>query len=129
LTTWVHRIVVNTALDRLRAARAGVAVVRAAAGASDEVEARQPEIVDDRTPEDLLGRAEVGQVVRGVMDELSPAHREILALRELEGESYQAISHAARCPVGTVMSRLHNARRRFAERMTALYPDFAFQST
>jgi RNA polymerase sigma-70 factor (ECF subfamily) len=49
------------------------------------------------------------------MARLSLVHREVLALRELEGESYQSIAAIARCPVGTVMSRLHHARQRLAE--------------
>ena len=38
----------------------------------------------------------------------------MLSLRELDGESYQDIAAIARIPVGTVMSRLHHARRRLA---------------
>src|SRR5947207_1886926 len=56
------------------------------------------------------------------MARLSPVHREVIALREMDGESYQDIASIARCPVGTVMSRLHHARRRLA---VELAPAFA----
>lgn len=121
-STWLHRIVVNCALDRLRrdAARPGrSAASRALRGQAAEDEQRSAvEPADDRTPEVLLGRAQVGAVVRGAMATLSASHREVLALRELDGESYRDIAQAARCPVGTVMSRLHHARRKFVEELT-----------
>lgn len=117
LSTWLHRIVVNTALDHLRARRSGPVAVPAVAAhdSTEEAERRAPQAVVEETPEDLLARAQTGASVRGGMARLSLVHREVLALRELEGESYQSIADIARCPVGTVMSRLHHARQRLAE--------------
>jgi RNA polymerase sigma-70 factor (ECF subfamily) len=43
---------------------------------------------------------------------LSTEDREIILLREFHGLSYQAIADAMGCPIGTVMSRLHVARKR-----------------
>jgi RNA polymerase sigma-70 factor (ECF subfamily) len=114
LSTWLHRIVVNTALDHLRAKRSGAAVTYNGDEVADE-DRRAPEAVHDETAEDLLARAQVGFHVRGAISQLSPVHREVIALRELDGESYQSIAEIARCPVGTVMSRLHHARGRLAE--------------
>jgi RNA polymerase sigma-70 factor (ECF subfamily) len=114
LSTWLHRIVVNTALDWLRARRHGVATVRPIAD-DDDPDRLHAEAGHDRTPEDLLERAQIGAAVRGAIACLSPAHQEVLALRELDGESYQSIATIARCPVGTVMSRLHHARSRLGE--------------
>jgi RNA polymerase sigma-70 factor (ECF subfamily) len=119
-TTWLHRIVVNTALDRLR--RPELRHDRAA-GEADDGE-RRPEavtVVDEQTPERLFAQAEAGAVVQQAMARLSLVHREVLALRELDGESYQEIATVARCPVGTVMSRLHHARRRLATELAPAY--------
>jgi RNA polymerase sigma-70 factor, ECF subfamily len=127
LSTWLHRIVVNCALDRMRrdAVRPGHGClagerVGGGGGGRGGEGAERPAIepVDDQTPEVLLGRAQVGAVVRGAMATLSSSHHEVLALRELEGESYRDIARSARCPVGTVMSRLHHARRRFIDELT-----------
>lgn len=117
-STWLHRIVVNTALDHLRARRSGVVLSaparpRPVDGADSE--APRVERVERTTPEDRLAEAELGAAVRSAIAELSPAHQQVLAWRELEGESYQDIARRARCPVGTVMSRLHHARQRLAE--------------
>jgi RNA polymerase sigma-70 factor (ECF subfamily) len=117
-STWLHRIVVNTALDHLRARRGGVVLSGPQRHRSEdaaELEAARAERVERTTPEDRLAEAELGQAVRSAMDGLSAAHRQVLAWRELEGESYQDIARLARCPVGTVMSRLHHARQRLAE--------------
>jgi RNA polymerase sigma-70 factor (ECF subfamily) len=113
LTTWLHRIVVNTALDHLRSRRNGV-VTTAGADSADSDDWRYTEAVCDETPEDALARAQVGAGVRGGIARLPVVQREVLVLRELDGESYQSIAEIARCPVGTVMSRLHHARQRLA---------------
>jgi RNA polymerase sigma-70 factor, ECF subfamily len=125
-STWLHRIVVNTSLDHLRTRRHTAVAAHAsepapAPGRDRELidgAPRAAETVDRETPEDLLGRAEVGAIVRGAIAKLSPVHREVLILRELDGESYQAIAARARCPIGTVMSRLHNARHRLEQTLT-----------
>jgi RNA polymerase sigma-70 factor (ECF subfamily) len=117
-STWLHRIVVNTALDHLRARRNGVVVSGSPRHLSEDdarLESARTERVEATTPEDRLAEAELGRAVRSAMDGLSAAHRQVLAWRELEGESYQDIARLARCPVGTVMSRLHHARQRLAE--------------
>ena len=62
--------------------------------------------------------AEVGAEIHRALGALPPAHRQVLALRELDGESYQSIADIVRCPIGTVMSRLHHARHRLAEVIT-----------
>jgi RNA polymerase sigma-70 factor (ECF subfamily) len=111
-TTWLHRIVVNTGLDRLR--RPELRRDRVAENDEGEVRAEPVAAIDEETPEQLYSQAETGAVVQGAIARLSPVHREVLSLRELDGESYQDIAAIARIPVGTVMSRLHHARRRLA---------------
>jgi RNA polymerase sigma-70 factor (ECF subfamily) len=129
LSTWLHRIVVNTALDHLRSKRVGPVAARATAGEDAAGEERHgPEAIDEHTPEDAVGSAQVGLAVREAMATLSPVHHQVLALREFEGESYEAIANIARCPVGTVMSRLHHARHRLAETLQSLGPEWLQQA-
>jgi RNA polymerase sigma-70 factor (ECF subfamily) len=110
-STWLHRIVVNAALDRLRRHQA-----RRDRVADDDDERAQDIVdgVDEQTPERVVSRRETGAAVRGALARLSTAHREVLELRELEGESYRELARLVQCPVGTVMSRLHHARHRLA---------------
>src|SRR5262249_6424572 len=46
---------------------------------------------------------------------LDPAERRIVELADVEELSYREIAHALGCPLGTVMSRLHRARRRLRQ--------------
>jgi RNA polymerase sigma-70 factor (ECF subfamily) len=48
--------------------------------------------------------------VMQMLQTLSPEHREVIVLRELQQMSYEEIAEALRIPRGTVESRLHRAR-------------------
>jgi RNA polymerase sigma-70 factor, ECF subfamily len=59
--------------------------------------------------------AEDAQAVHTGMDRLVPEHREVLFLRFMEEMSYQEIAAVVGAPVGTVRSRIHNAKRTLRE--------------
>jgi RNA polymerase sigma-70 factor (ECF subfamily) len=64
--------------------------------------------------------AEDAARIHAALDELAPEHREVLVLRFLEEMSYDDIARVTGCPLGTVRSRLHYAKRalrRALERM------------
>jgi RNA polymerase sigma-70 factor (ECF subfamily) len=48
---------------------------------------------------------------------LPAAHRQAVELREFEDCSYQEMADIIRCPIGTVMSRLHHARSKLADEL------------
>jgi RNA polymerase sigma-70 factor (ECF subfamily) len=50
--------------------------------------------------------------VRRAIDALPARYREVLALRELEGMSYNEVAEVLQVSIGTVESRLHRARTR-----------------
>jgi RNA polymerase sigma-70 factor (ECF subfamily) len=98
---WLCRIARNRALDVIRRRR--------------EVEPLDPRRADPGpTPAAQASRAEVAAAVRAAIGRLPEASRETVVLRELEGLSYAEIAAALDVPIGTVMSRLHAARKRLA---------------
>jgi RNA polymerase sigma-70 factor (ECF subfamily) len=118
-TTWLHRIAINAALDRLRRRGNG----HLAANAPDEHPQEAAEATMPETPERIVARAETAVVVRRAMTELSDTHSEALRLCDLEGESYATIAEVTDCPLGTVMSRLFHARRKLARALTQTAAD------
>jgi RNA polymerase sigma-70 factor (ECF subfamily) len=114
-STWIHRIVMNSSLDLMRrqSCRPGLSAEDVSERADNADEANTD------TPERELMRTELRVVVATAMAELTPAHREAVTLRELEEYSYEEIAETAACPIGTVMSRLHHARRKLAEELKA----------
>lgn len=51
--------------------------------------------------------------------ELSPAERELVTLKHLDGLSYDELAERLEIPKGTVMSRLFNARKRLREKLAS----------
>ena len=118
-STWLHRIAINAALDRLRRRGSG----HFAADAPDEHPQEAAEATMPETPERIYARAETAVVVRRAMEQLSDTHGEALRLCDLEGESYATIAEVTACPIGTVMSRLFHARRKLARELTQVVTD------
>jgi RNA polymerase sigma-70 factor (ECF subfamily) len=55
--------------------------------------------------------AEDAEGLHAALDSLAAEHREVLLLRFIEEMSYEDIARITDCPVGTVRSRLHYAKR------------------
>jgi RNA polymerase sigma-70 factor, ECF subfamily len=65
---------------------------------------------EDGPPKRLL-REELVEKVNYALDRLSPKHKQIVILREVEGLAYQEIADVLGVSIGTVMSRLFHARK------------------
>ena len=64
-----------------------------------------------------LARSETIETVRKAVLSLPPRYREVVALCDLEGETYEAAASALQCAVGTVRSRLHRARELLSRKL------------
>ena len=114
--TWLYRIVVNLALDRRRRERPG-SRIEWEDSVAHEVE---PRAVVGQSPDPDLSarRAEVREILSEGIQRLPDGQREVLLLREIEGLSYEEIATSMEISKGTVMSRLHYARRKLSSFLT-----------
>jgi RNA polymerase sigma-70 factor, ECF subfamily len=84
-----------------------------------ETQAGGPFMAEQATPEELV----VGQVFDEVVDSafaaLPDKHRQVVRLVDIDGLSYAEAAVLLGVPEGTVMSRLHRARKRIRDRLAA----------
>lgn len=118
--TWLYRIAVNTARNHISSKHNQVFV-------SDQIESKDGEtfslldnLTDGETPETHMHNREIIEALQAALDELPEQLRQAIVLRELEGLSYEEISTAMDCPVGTVRSRIFRAREAISERLKPL---------
>lgn len=117
LGTWLHRIVVNAALQRLRRRRP-----------TDEAQELEPlgellpRFADSGYPEhfhqpwtssidELVTRAETRESVRAMIDRLPEGHRTVLILRDIEELDTQEAADLLGITPATLKVRLHRARQ------------------
>lgn len=115
--TWLYRIVVNRAIDFQRRERRHPTVALEDRSGSGE---GYDEILNEERQTDPYQEAEaheVGDRVTEAINELTPDHKAVILLREVEGLSYDEISRVMQCSKGTVMSRLHYARKKLQKRL------------
>ncbi|MDL4819014.1 RNA polymerase sigma factor [Actinomadura opuntiae] len=108
-------IVVMRELKGLRAPEALFGWVRVIAVREAVRVARRSSRTVPAEPADLPapGDPSLAADVRDVLDRLSPEHRAVLTLRDLEGLDEETAARMLRVPAGTVRSRLFRARARF----------------
>jgi RNA polymerase sigma-70 factor (ECF subfamily) len=108
--TWLFRITVNLATDRHRARGAQARAFGTERVPEEEWARTTPD--PGTRPDQAATRAEQRERIRQALDALPPKARTIIMLSDVEGLSYREIADVLNCPIGTVMSRLHNARQR-----------------
>jgi RNA polymerase sigma-70 factor (ECF subfamily) len=108
--TWLFRITVNVATDRHRQRGAQARAFGPERVTEEEWARSMPD--PGRGPDQEATRAEQRERIRRALDALPPRARTIIMLSDVEGLSYREIAEVLNCPIGTVMSRLHNARKR-----------------
>jgi RNA polymerase sigma-70 factor (ECF subfamily) len=112
-TTWLYRIVANTAIDYQRASRRLV-----------PVEEGEPSAVwQAPQQEERLSRAQTAARVRDALARIRPRFRTPLVLRYVEGLSYQEIARVLRISPGTVASRLSRGQLQLGRALRDLAPD------
>lgn len=109
-STWAYRVAANTCLDAMRKKKLRVAT---SLDALTEQGFSPPENSAASPEERLLARARQ-EAVRHALQALPSEARAALVLRDLQGESYEAVAEATGTTLGTVKSRIHRAREKMA---------------
>ncbi|HVG22253.1 MAG TPA: RNA polymerase sigma factor [Blastocatellia bacterium] len=113
LATWIYRITLNECLNQQRRRGAQYVPFEAILGSDDEF--------DTAAPPDLEhAEKERREIIRGAMMELTPKLRDVIALKYLEGLSYEEIASVLECAPGTVASRLNRALEQLEARLRPL---------
>lgn len=107
--TWLYRIAINTAKNHL------VTMSRKITDTGvDSADAEQYEgggaLRDNASPDRVLVTEQIAKIVEQTIAELPEDLRTAITLREFDGLSYEEISSAMDCPIGTVRSRIFRAR-------------------
>jgi len=111
LYTWMYRITVNLCIDYIRKRKAVSLEYDDARSHDGPVGLDSPVGKPADTPPQRLLREEMVGKVNQALERLSPKHKQIVILREVEGLAYQEIADVLGISIGTVMSRLFHARR------------------
>ena len=59
-------------------------------------------------------------MISRAINNLKPKFKEVVMLYEIENQSYEEISQKLKCPIGTVKSRLYNAKKELATALQEL---------
>lgn len=112
--TWIYRIAVNLAIDFRRREW------KRSDRTTEYDDAREDPGVEEETftrgaapnPERASLNRELGDAIAAAMEQLPEEQRAVLVMREVEGMSYQEMADTMGCSIGTIMSRLHYARKK-----------------
>ena len=119
LSTWVYRVAVNHALNRLKTLRRrGENEVLRDDGVEESADPG-PHMPGsgERSPEHLAENRQLLRIVERKMEKLDPELRVILVLRDIQGMAYEEMSRVLDVPEGTIKSRLHRARNELKKQL------------
>jgi len=103
LATWVYRVALNRCLKHQQ---------RKPPATLPFEEALRTHADERPSPAQSAARRELGEEVHAALGHLSPEHRQVVIMHELQDLTYQECAQILQIPVGTVKSRLSNAFRR-----------------
>ena len=121
--TWIYRIVMNVTIDWLRKKQ----VKGAGSEFNDTIQLKEIDPASktvpraDALPYQQMEQAEIRSEIDKAIAQLSPEHRAVILMKEIEGMQYHEIAEALECSIGTVMSRLFYARKRLQSLLREVY--------
>lgn len=115
LKSWVNTVAKNVAKDYLKSAWFKNTKN------SDNDEYTLDSITDKKSlPDDNIISIERQQRIISAIEELKPKLKETVMLCEIQGYTYEEVAKKLNCPIGTVKSRIFNAKKELAEKLSDL---------
>src|SRR5438128_791067 len=121
--TWIYRIVMNVTIDWLRKKQ----VKGAGTEFDDAIQLKEIDPASrtvpkaDPLPHEQMQRTEIRAKIDKAIGQLSPEHRAVILMKEIEEMQYHEIAETLGCSIGTVMSRLFYARKKFQNLLRDVY--------
>lgn len=118
--TWLYRIAYNMSIDFKRRMASRLKTISNNADESQEL----LNFIEDKNvkqPDELLEQHELSLSLKQALSEISEEHRAVMILREVDGLSYEEIAKITGSAKGTVMSRLHYARKHLQRSLSLLF--------
>ena len=113
--SWINTIAKNVSKDYLKSA------YKKNLNNSTSDEAVLNTIKDKKkTPEHKLIKNEKQTQIINAINSLKPKFKEVIMLCEIQGYSYEDCARRLKCPLGTVKSRIYNAKKELAEKLEHL---------
>lgn len=104
-SNWITTITYNISRDYLKSAK----VRHEATSLDDTLTANIKD--KKKSPEALLLQRERQVRITRAIKSLNKKHREVIVMSEIENLTYEDIARKLGCPVGTVKSRIYNAKK------------------
>ena len=123
--TWIYRIVMNVTIDWLRKKQikgAGLEFDEAVQLTQIDPASRTAPKADP-LPHARMERSEIRARIDEAIKQLSPDHRAVILMKEIEEMQYHEIAETLGCSIGTVMSRLFYARKKLQSLLRDVYED------
>ena len=112
--TWLYRIVTHAALDYRR-----YRALRTAESLDIDTAPEPAGAAPQRTPQEEAADRDLAVAIDKALANVSEKNRAALVLFAIEGQTYQEVADILGISVGTVMSRIFNARQRLRELMAS----------
>ncbi len=117
VSTWLVRIAINKALDRLRRSSR---LVGLDGWPEEDLVAQTPPHPAHASPEAQSSARELARLLGEAIDALPARYRAVYMLREVEALDTRAVATCLELPEATVKTRLHRARARLREELERL---------
>jgi RNA polymerase sigma factor (sigma-70 family) len=109
--TWVYRIGVNKTINFLKQRKNKTHMSLNDLDFNAENDPDMVALVSDKTPRRDANLSELQEKLNAALQKLSPVHRLVVTLHDVQGLSHEEIGKMMDCNIGTVRSRLFYARQ------------------